>query len=182
MPHSSLNQLAAEIGEAPFDRKLTIVNMTARCGSTLLGQIIARTPNTRVLSEPWALVHINCLLNCNKISKAEFKVLLRNVVRVLCNWEHNKHIKHVFIKATTFMAPAFPLLKEMFPSAKFIFNTRNFQPSFESYMQSVMAQPAVANLTGELSKVGGTWFYESHVSTLNLTCFSVDFGQPSNTP
>lgn len=158
MPHSSFNQLAADIGSAPSDRKLTFVNMTARCGSTLLGQIMARTPNTRVLSEPWALVHINYLLNCNHISETQYKILLRNVVQILCNWEHNKHITHVFIKATAFMAPEFPLLKEMFPSAKFIFNTRNFQPSFESYMQTVLAQPAFVTLTGELSQVRWSFF------------------------
>ena len=157
MPHSSFNRLAAEIGAAPSDRKLTFVNMTARCGSTLLGQMIARTPNTLVLSEPWALVNVNCLLNGNQISLTEFTTLLRNVVRIMCNWEHNKEITHVFIKATTFMAPAFPALKKMFPRAKFIFNTRNFKPSFESYMQAALAQPAFVNLTGELAQ----WILEN---------------------
>ena len=157
MPHSSFNKLAAEIGEAPSDKQLTLVNMTSRCGSTLLGQIIALTPNTRVLCEPWSLVNINYLLNCKKISKTEYKTLLRNAVHILCNWEHNKHIKHVFIKTNLFMAPAFPLLKEMFPGAKFIFNTRNFPPTIESQMQVINAQPTIVNLTGELSKVRGSW-------------------------
>ena len=182
MPHSSFNQLAAEIGAAPSDRKLTFVNMTARCGSTLLGQIIAQIPNTRVLSEPWALVHVNCLLNCNRISEAGFKTLLRNVVKILCNWEHNKQIKHIFIKATAFMAPAFPMLKELFPGAKFIFNTRNFQPSFESYMQTVLAQPAFVNLTGELSQVrDANILKESKISHVICTCFPVGLGEPSDT-
>ena len=37
MPHHSFNRLSAEVGD-PSDRRLTFVNMTARCGSTLLGQ------------------------------------------------------------------------------------------------------------------------------------------------
>ena len=42
MPHYSFNRLSAEVGD-PSDRRLTFVNMTARCGSTLLGQMINRT-------------------------------------------------------------------------------------------------------------------------------------------
>ena len=94
MPHSSFNQLASEIGEVPSDKRLTFVNMTSRCGSTLLGQIIAQTPNTRVLSEPWSFVNISYLLNCKQITKAEYKTLLRNIVHIMCNWECNKDIKH----------------------------------------------------------------------------------------
>ena len=154
MPHSSFNRLADEIGPATnLDKKLTFVNMTARCGSTLLGQMMARTPNTCVLSEPWALVHVNYMLNQNLISETEFKTILRNIVRILCNWEHNKEIHHVFIKTTIFMSPAFPLLKKMFPRAKFVFNTRNFQPSSESYMKLILALPTFVNLTGELAQV-----------------------------
>ena len=37
IPHSTLHRLAEEIGD-PIDRKLTIINMTCRCGSTLLCQ------------------------------------------------------------------------------------------------------------------------------------------------
>ena len=37
IPHSTLHRLAAEVGD-PIDRKLTIINMTCRCGSTLLCQ------------------------------------------------------------------------------------------------------------------------------------------------
>ena len=153
MPHSSFNQLASEIGEVPSHKRLTFVNMTSRCGSTLLGQIIAQTPNTRVLSEPWSFVNISYLLNCKQITKAEYKTLLRNIVHIMCNWERNKDIKHVFIKTTCLMAPAFPLLKEMFPCAKFIFNTRNFKSTLESQMQLIMAQPTIVILTGELTRV-----------------------------
>ena len=154
MPHSSFNQLAEEIGPAfNPDKKLTFVNMTARCGSTLLGQIMARTPKTCVLSEPWALVHVNYLLNQNLISETDFQTMLRNIVWILCNWEHNKDIDHIFIKTTICMAPAFPLLKKMFPRAKFVFNTRNFQSSSESYMQLILYNGIFVNLTGEMAQV-----------------------------
>ena len=37
IPHSTLHRLAVEVGH-PTDIKLTIINMTCRCGSTLLCQ------------------------------------------------------------------------------------------------------------------------------------------------
>ena len=183
MPHSSFNQLADEIGPASNpDKKLTFVNMTARCGSTLLGQIMARTPNTCVLSEPWALVHANYLLNQNLISETDFKTMLRNIVRILCNWEHKKEIDHVFIKATVFMAPAFPLLKKMFPRAKFVFNTRNFQSSSESYMQLILYNGIFVNLTGEMAQVRSLICQSLICSkVLTQTLLSVCPGQSSNT-
>ena len=82
MPHSSFDQLASEIGEVPCDKMLTFVNMTSRCGSTLLGQMIAQTPNTRVLSEPWSFVNISYMLNCKQITKLEYKTLLRGAIRL----------------------------------------------------------------------------------------------------
>ena len=42
-----------------FVLKVTFVNMTARCGSTLLGQMISRTPKAFVMSEPWAWMHLH---------------------------------------------------------------------------------------------------------------------------
>ena len=34
-------------------RGVTILSNTGRCGSTLLAQMVSRTPRSRVLSEPW---------------------------------------------------------------------------------------------------------------------------------
>ena len=155
MPLSSFNRLAAEIGD-PVDRKVTFVNMTARCGSTLLGQIMSRTPKTCAISEPWSLVHVHRHFVCRIISAAEYQRLVRSVVRLQCKRLHSRDIEHIFIKTTTNMSPVFPTLKEMFPTSKFIFNTRNFKPTFESIMQVGLGVPTIAILSGTAFKVSDT--------------------------
>ena len=147
VPHYSFNRLAVEVGD-PSDRRLTFVNMTARCGSTLLSQMISRTDKVRTMSEPWSLVHVHGLFNTKKISMPEYKRLLRSVVRLQCKRERGRDVEHIFIKTTMFMAPAFPLLMEMFPKAKYIFNTRQWVPSVESYMQLAQFMPLLVYYTG----------------------------------
>lgn len=152
MCHSSFNRLGAEIGD-PNNLKMTFVNMTARCGSTLLSQMISRTPKSRTMSEPWCLVHLHGHLNQRLLSMAEYKRLLRNLVRLLCKPEKNHDIEHIFIKTTMLMSPAFPKLKEMFPKAIYIFNTRRFKESLESSMQVfTKGLPSLFNYSGAFFK------------------------------
>ena len=147
LPHPSFNRLAAEVGDATVC-KMTFVNMTARCGSTLLGQMVAQTPKVLVMSEPRALVHTHGQYMSKNISMAEYKRVLRSVVRLQCKREHGRNVEHIFIKTTLWMSPAFPMLKEMFPKAKFIFNTRGFKETVESLMQLVKFQGLIALHTG----------------------------------
>ena len=154
MRHPSFNRLGAEIGD-PKNIRMSFVNMTARCGSTLLSQMISRTPKSRTMSEPWCLVHIHGHFNQRLMSIAEYKRLLRNLVRLLCKPERNKDIEHIFIKTTMLMSPAFPLLKEMFPKAKYIFNTRRFKQSLESSMQLFKGTPPLFNYSGAFFKAIG---------------------------
>ena len=75
--------------------------------------------------------------------------------RLQCKREHKREVEHVFIKTTMFMAPAFPLLMEMFPKAKYIFNTRQWVPSVESYMQLAQFVPLLVYYTGVQFQVQG---------------------------
>ena len=88
---------------------------------------------------------------------AEYKRLLRSMIWLLCRKEKKKEIDHIFIKTTTLMSPhspAFPMLMEMFPFAKFLFNTRNFKPSLESWLNiNNYFGKGLAYHTGELAKV-----------------------------
>ena len=159
MPHSSFNRLASELGD-PENKKLTFVNMTARCGSTLLSQMISRTPKCHTMSEPWSFVHIHGHYNQGLISLAEYQRLLRSTVRLLCKPEKKRDVQHIFIKTTALMSPSFPMLKEMFPRAKYIFNTRRFKPTVESIMQLTHGLPALFNYCGGLFKA-------SHLYTMH---------------
>ena len=80
----------------------------------------------------------------------EYKRLLRNVVRLLCKPQKNRDVEHIFIKTTMLMSPAFPMLKEMFPKATLIFNTRRFKPSLESAMKLSKGEPVLFNYSGAL--------------------------------
>ena len=44
MPIDSFNKLAEEAGD-PKCLSVTIIGMTGRCGSTLIGQMMSRVPN-----------------------------------------------------------------------------------------------------------------------------------------
>jgi hypothetical protein len=85
MPHATLHRLAAEMG--PDDRNLTFVNMTARCGSTLLCQIMSRVPGVQVMSEPYGFVHLHGYFVQGRMSMEEYTRLLKSYVRVLCKQE-----------------------------------------------------------------------------------------------
>ena len=152
MPHSSLNRLAAEIDDLKGN-KVTFVNMTARCGSTLLVQFMSKIPKTRCLSEPYALVNIHRHFRCGLFSMAEYKRLARSAVRLLCKREVSQDIEHIFMKTpgggNVGNSPIFPILKELFPNANFIFNTRNFKATFESMMQ--LGYPLSSQLVAHLS-------------------------------
>lgn len=152
MPHSSFHRLASEVGD-PTDRKITFVNMTARCGSTLLSQMMSRVPKVRAMSEPWIFLHLHGHYRTNKITMDEYKRLIQSSVRLQCKKEHKKEVDQIFIKMTSMMSPQFPILKELYPNAKFIFNTRHWKPSLSSFMQIVKSIPILSFLSTNTFRV-----------------------------
>ena len=63
----------------PKDREMTFINMTTRCGSTLLSCMLARVPRVRVMSEPWSFVHSHGLLiQVSQETNSEGKNCLEN--------------------------------------------------------------------------------------------------------
>ena len=84
----------------------------------------------------------------------EYKRLLRSVVQLQCKNEHTKEVDHIFLKTTACISPAFPMLQEMFPFAKFVFNTRNFKPTLESWIKlGKIIDTGLAYYTGAFDKV-----------------------------
>ncbi len=143
MPMSSFHRLAAEAGDPRA--KLSFVNMTARCGSTLLSQMMSRVPKVRAMSEPWAFVHAHGLYLSGQVSMAEYERLLRSVVRLQCKRENDSpDIEHVFVKMTAIAAPYFPMLRKMYPDATYVFNTRHLKNTVQSYMQIWTRVPKIA--------------------------------------
>ena len=85
--------------------------------------------------------------------------LLRSVTRLQCKKEVDREIEHVVVKMSNMTAPAFPILKEMFPESNLIFNTRHFKPSFKSYLKVRNALPRIAHLVGATNR-----FWINHAS------------------
>ena len=52
--------------------------MTARCGSTLISQMMRRVPRTRSISEAWALAYLNIMYNRGEIGWKENEEMASN--------------------------------------------------------------------------------------------------------
>ena len=70
------------------------------------------------------------------------------------------------MKFTGYMSPAFVMMKEIYPDAKYIFMTRRFKPTMASHRSVIDAQSALGRLLGELHEVGlnekrGTWLSDT---------------------
>ncbi len=131
LPVESFHRLADELGDPKVS--VALLNMTARCGSTLLAQVFHRVPNTRSMSEPWATCNINKLRCTNKITVEESKRLLRSGIRLQAKVEPGTDIKMIFMKLCTLNSAQFEEMSEMFPDMHLLFNTRHPTPSVRSF-------------------------------------------------
>ncbi len=71
VPMSSFHRLAEELGDPKVP--VCFFGMTARCGSTLMSQILNRVPKTRSLSEPWAYVFAYAMFSRGQIDMEEYR-------------------------------------------------------------------------------------------------------------
>ena len=77
------------------------------------------------------------------------------------------------MKFTGYMSPAFVMLKEMYPDAKYLFMTRRFKPTMASHRSVIEAQSALARLLGELHEVRSRGDMENGFSDYqSLLCLS----------
>ena len=89
LPIDDFHRLANERGD-PFmidDLKITIIHMTIRCGSTLLGQVLERVPGVKFISEPISFTCAHNLYSIGKISFVEYQHLLESSFRLQCKTE-----------------------------------------------------------------------------------------------
>ena len=145
VPHSTLHRLAAEVGD-PIDRKVTFINMTARCGSTLLCQMTNTVPRVRTISEPWCFNHLHWHYVGGRIEHGDFRRLVRSCMRLVLKRENDTEIDHVLIKICALACPIFPMLSEMYPDANYMFNTRLLKGTMGSYAQIVHHIPITCKL------------------------------------
>lgn len=137
LPHWAFHRLAEKAGDPKV--KVTMLVMTARCGSTLLCQMMSRVSGVLTMSEPWALNYVNSLFNENRIDSSENRRLVRSVIRLQCKSDGNGgngdgDSGHVFMKVLATVAAQAPIISDLFPEVLLVFNTRHPRPCINSFI------------------------------------------------
>ena len=141
LPLPSLERLTEKLGNPEED--LIFISNTARCGSILLSQILAKVPNTRVITEEMAVTNVHGMYNSKEISKEKLRSLLQCIVRILCKKNNSSFHERTVIKMGYLTTPTEKELKSLFPDAKFVFTTRMPKPSIASFEKVVQTTPGL---------------------------------------
>ena len=154
LPLKSMYRLADELGDPKVE--VSLLHMTARCGSTLVSQMLAKVPRVRVMSEPWAFAHLHSMYIMKTISYPEYERLMRATMRLQLKPEKEFNPTHVMIKMSNMSSSAFRYYHEMFPKFKLMFITRHPKPSMKSYWKVVKSLPQMYYKTGQATQ----WWFQ----------------------
>ncbi len=135
LPISSFHKLGDDLGDPTVP--VSLVNMTARCGSTLISQMMSRVPHVRSMSEPWVLVALNLSFRKRLFNWDEARRLMQTCLRLLCKVEPGCRVDRIVIKFPPPVSPMFAPLSELFPDFRLVFNTRHPRPSLVSTFKVV---------------------------------------------
>ncbi len=133
MQQEDFFKLADEVGDPKIE--VSLLQFTARCGSTLISQMISRIPKTRSMSEPWCLSRLEECYNLGYFSWDTYNKLIRSCMKLLCKVEPGMDIDRIFIKMTCISAPQFEIIHKLFPEMNLVFNTRHPRSSIHSLMK-----------------------------------------------
>ena len=145
--HETLHKLASEMSFEDDKRNLILIDNTARCGSTLMCQMLSQVPETRVMSEPWVLQHASMVRDNyrghpwlynpkndkEQISEEAFERLLTSITRVLLKFENKHEFKRIVLKVSVTLSNLVPYIKRAMPSFQCIMMTRHVKVSIESF-------------------------------------------------
>lgn len=156
MPLWAFYKLADELGDPrPDDKEVFIISNTARCGSTLLCQMLNKLPNTRAMSEPYSMCLAHTLYNTGKISNedGDYSRLIRSILHVECKDESRRDVKRLFIKLPVWCSPQVPIMCKACPYIKHFFNTRHPKPSVVSFFKMATGPILTSSVKYELQKL-----------------------------
>ena len=133
MSHSQVCQVAEVAKDKKYchDWELIVTN-SARCGSTLLCQMLDQLSDTRVISEPWALVYAHMLKNKGQDPGND---VLKAVLRLQMRKTPGSTDKRVVVKLPMFCCPLIPFIASASPSTYLMFLTRNPKESCGSSLK-----------------------------------------------
>ncbi len=138
LPLDSFIRLGEDLGDPKVP--VTLVSMTARCGSTLISKMMQQVPGTRSMSEPWVLHQVNNHFRKRWINWDRARKLMQATMRLQCKLEPDSGIERVVLKLAPPAAPMFVEFKKLFPNFKLIFNTRHPKPSILSLQKVTQTQ------------------------------------------
>ena len=135
MQMESFHRMADELGDPRVP--VCLVNMTARCGSTLISQMMNRVPNVKSMSEPMALFQANRLFRSGVYNWDKTRRIIRSSIRLHCKVEPDSKVERIVIKMTPNTSPMFRTIHEFFPDIVLIFNSRHPKPSMISVNKAI---------------------------------------------
>ena len=137
MPISLFHALAERLGDPSIP--VIWISSTARCGSTLLCQILEKVPGTLLLAEPDAPTNIDFMQKMNTISESERIKLITSTVRFLC--KSNPSTARICIKTRGICSVFMGDISKLFPNIKQIFMYRNCRETTMSLLAFLSSMP-----------------------------------------
>ena len=149
MPHESLHRVAEKLPDPSDVYTVGTIHMIARCGSTLLRQMMNAVPAVRTISEPFGLSALHQEFSKGNITWAEYDKLFVSVIKVLCKKsDKDDKITHLIFKLSQFSSVQTPLFKRHFPNFIHIFNTREPKFQTESVFRLATSLPKLNRYSG----------------------------------
>ena len=142
IPHDDFIRLGALMKQKrealPSKPKLVFVHMSARCGSTLLTQVMNSVPGVAAISENWSPLCLYYGKLEGSITKEREQQLLKPTLESILHyiWEKRRSMgetpTHLALKMTAAEIVYAKNIKEIFRDCIQIFNTRQPKPSIKS--------------------------------------------------
>jgi len=150
VPLNHFHRMAEELGD-PKGQLIFLFN-TARCGSTLLTQMIQTTGKCISISEPDSF-NVLALWYKSKGDTPELRQLNKDVVRWTCRPYKDFTPLAQLLKITSISAYALPKFKEIYPNSKYLFMYRDVVKVAQSMYRFTQEFPTIvmANTLGKLS-------------------------------
>ena len=130
MPIESLHKVASEIGS--LSGAVVWLSNTARCGSTIIGQLFESVPSTVLISESDALINLSYLRLEGHISQEEYEKLFVSIIKIIC--KPHPGTKRICIKPRSCAMIHMESVSKLFPEIKQLFLYRNSLETLSSLL------------------------------------------------
>ena len=115
---------------------IAFLHSIGRCGSTLLTNMVYKTRQCRVLSEPWPLLDVLGMISKDGVPEpVEWHCELLRVTLLLLTLDSNRKY---FIKTHSMVIFLLPLFKKVLPGIKEIFMFRAIRPTITSFKKAFL--------------------------------------------